>query len=64
MVPLLKRCEVAELLQKKESWLRYAERKRLIPFVRVGQQIRYRQADVDAWIRRQTVRSSHRRDAR
>lgn len=42
--------EVAKLLQKKLSWLKWAERKRLIPHVRVGRAIRYRESDLRAWI--------------
>lgn len=47
---LLTRKEVADLLQKPESWLRYAERRRAIPYTKVGQQVRYRAQDVEAWL--------------
>lgn len=50
MEPLISRERAAELLNKKASWLRYAERHRLIPFIRVGQQIRYRESDLEAWV--------------
>jgi predicted DNA-binding transcriptional regulator AlpA len=53
--PLLRRAQVARILQKPASWLRYAERHRLIPFHKIGQQIRYRRSDVEAWIERQRV---------
>jgi excisionase family DNA binding protein len=53
--PLLTRGEVAELIRKPVSWLRYAERTRRIPFVRVGQHIRYRASDINAWLERHLV---------
>ena len=53
--PLLRRTQVAQMLQKPTSWLRYAERRKLIPFIKIGQHIRYRRSDVEAWIERQCV---------
>lgn len=50
MFRLLMRAEAASLLRKPTSWLRYAERHGLVPFVRVGRQIRYRQEDLEAWL--------------
>jgi excisionase family DNA binding protein len=50
MERLLTREETAALLRKPVSWLRYAERRHLIPFVRVGQQIRYRASDLERWL--------------
>lgn len=50
MEPLLTRSAAAKLIGKKESWLRYAELHRLIPYVKVGQQIRYRAEDIRAWV--------------
>jgi excisionase family DNA binding protein len=50
MEPLMLRKEVSKLVRRKESWLRWAERKGLIPFVRVGREIRYRRADIEAWL--------------
>lgn len=47
---LLTRSEAAQYLRKKESWLRYSERCRILPFIKVGQQIRYLQTDLDDWI--------------
>ncbi len=47
---LLTRNEVARLLKKPESWLKYAERHRLLQYVKVGQQIRYRRSDVENYI--------------
>jgi excisionase family DNA binding protein len=55
MENLLSRQQVAVLLGKKVSWLRYAERHRLIPFVRVGRQIRYRRADLERWLEQNAV---------
>jgi hypothetical protein len=49
------RKEAAEFLCKRESWLRYAHRKRLITFVRVGQQVRYRLCDLEQWVESQVV---------
>ena len=50
MEKLLTRGEIASLLHKPESWLRYAERHRLIPFLKVGQHIRYRASEVQEWL--------------
>jgi excisionase family DNA binding protein len=55
MEGLLTRDEVARLLRKPVSWLRYSERKRVIPYVKVGSQIRYRLADVEEWLRSREV---------
>jgi len=52
MFRLLLRAEAASILRKPTSWLRYAERHGLVPFVRVGRQIRYRQEDLEAWVER------------
>jgi predicted DNA-binding transcriptional regulator AlpA len=54
---LLTRDEVAELLQKPPSWLRYSERRKIVPYVKIGQHIRYRSSDVDAWIAQHAVRA-------
>lgn len=65
MVPLLTRGEAAAALNKKISWLRWSERRRLIPFIKVGQQIRYVSADLEAWIAsRRVAASTTRRRAR
>lgn len=55
MDKLITRTEAAELLRKPVSWLRYAERRRLIRFIKVGQQIRYRLEDLLAFLEDQTV---------
>lgn len=52
MFRLWVRAEAAAFLRKPTSWLRYAERHGLVPFVRVGRQIRYRQEDLEAWVER------------
>ena len=57
MEELLTRVEVARILRKPVSWLRYAERHRLLPHVKVGQQIRYRLSDVQNWIESHVVDS-------
>lgn len=56
---LLLRDEVAAVLRKPPSWLRYCERHHLIPFVRVGQQIRYRQTDLARWLDERAVAAAH-----
>lgn len=55
MVRLLVRADAAAFLRKPTSWLRYAERHGLVPFVRVGRQIRYVQEDLEAWVARTRV---------
>jgi predicted DNA-binding transcriptional regulator AlpA len=55
---LLTRDEAAAILRKKVSWLRYSERRRIIPFVKVGQAIRYRSSDLREWIAHHVVVSS------
>jgi len=55
MEKLLTREQVATLLQKPLSWLRYAERLKLIPTFRVGQQVRYRESDLERWLARNRV---------
>ena len=47
---LMTREEAAEYLCKPRSWLKYAERRRIVPFIRVGQQIRYRRTDLERWV--------------
>lgn len=54
---LMTRSEVARVLKKPESWLRYSERKKIIPFIKVGQQIRYLREDLENWIEKQRVPS-------
>ncbi len=53
--PLLIREEAAHIIRKRPSWMRYAERHRLIPYVKVGQAIRYRPSDLRAWIEAHVV---------
>jgi predicted DNA-binding transcriptional regulator AlpA len=50
MEELLTREEVANILRKPESWLRYSERHRIVPYLKVGSHIRYRLADVEEWL--------------
>jgi Helix-turn-helix domain len=47
---LLLREEAAELLRKPTSWLRYAERHHLLPYVKVGQHVRYSLQDLLTWV--------------
>jgi len=58
MDSLLTRIEAAAVIKKKVSWMRWAERRRLIPYVKVGQQIRYIPADLESWIASRRVVSS------
>ena len=55
MDELLTRKQAAKILSKPESWLRFAERKRLVPYVKIGHHIRYRLRDLEAWVREQRV---------
>ena len=55
MEALLTRDEAAARIKKPASWLRWAERQKLIPYVKVGQQIRYRVSDLDEWIASRVV---------
>lgn len=52
---LMTTAEVARLLNKKESWVRSARRRHLLAFVKVGQAVRYKHADVVAFIEAQRV---------
>jgi len=56
MERLLLREEAAKLLRKKESWLKWAERHGVIPHLRVGRAVRYRESDLAAWVEQCTVR--------
>jgi hypothetical protein len=51
--------EVAQRLRLDEgtlaNWRRRSDKRRLLPFVRIGYVIRYRAADVDAFIESRTV---------
>jgi excisionase family DNA binding protein len=48
---------LGEKLGKRESWIRWAIRHRVLTFVKVGQQIRFRPADVEAYLAKRTVPS-------
>lgn len=56
MEPLLVREEVSKLIRRRVSWLKWAERKGLIPHVRLGREVRYRRADLVEWLDHCTVR--------
>jgi len=47
---LLTTAEAAERLQIKEGTLREYQRRRLLPYLRLGRQIRYDAADLAAWL--------------
>jgi excisionase family DNA binding protein len=47
---LLVTAEIAELLAVPESWVREHSRTGKIPHVRLGRYVRYRKADVLAWL--------------
>lgn len=56
MESLLTREEAAALIKRRPSWLRYAGRHKLVPFVRVSRRIRQRAADLARWIEERAVR--------
>jgi excisionase family DNA binding protein len=58
VVPLLTKTEVAQLLKKPVSWVKWAQQRKLLPYVRVGQQVRFRAEDIQAWIAANAV-SAH-----
>jgi len=60
---LLTRKEVARLLRKKESWLKYAERRKLIEYVKIGQQIRYRRSAIERYIQEHRVPARRRSES-
>ncbi|MEU9126615.1 helix-turn-helix domain-containing protein [Kitasatospora sp. NPDC048540] len=47
--------DVAEYLQKPESWVYGNWRRREIPFKKIGNQLRCRPADLERWIDRQAA---------
>jgi len=55
MKRLITRDEVATMLGKPASWLRYAERHRLIPFVKIGEQIRYEENAIEEWVEERRI---------
>jgi len=55
MEQLITRNEASRILSKPVSWLRWAERNRVIPFFKVGQQIRYRPSDILEWLEARRV---------
>lgn len=53
--PLLTPEEVQNLLKISQRQLRYLRERRLIPYVRVGGQARFYNADVEAFVKSRTV---------
>ncbi len=47
--------DVAKMLNKKESWVRYARRSGILPYIKVGQALRFRMEDLLAWIEERRV---------
>jgi len=47
---LLTTAEAAERLQVKEGTLREYQRRGLLPYIRLGRQVRYDAADLAAWL--------------
>ena len=47
--------ETAKLLNVKMSWLRSAIFRRAIPYIKVGQLVRFRERDLKAWLEKHTV---------
>lgn len=52
---LLTVVQLCELLQVKRDWVYDKVRKNEIPHVRIGQLIRFRQEDIDAWVAKSMV---------
>ena len=50
---LLTASEVAELLAVPESWVREATREGRIPYLALGRYRRYRESELQAWLREQ-----------
>lgn len=55
MQALLNRRAAAALLGKPPSWVSYAVQRGLLPFVRVGQQLRFRPEELEQWVKSQAV---------
>jgi hypothetical protein len=55
VVPLLKRADVARMLNKPVSWVRWAQQRGILSYVRVGQQVRFRADEIAAWIETNTI---------
>ncbi len=45
--------EVAELLRKSKSWVYAAVERGELPHLRIGRDLRFKRADIDAWLERQ-----------
>lgn len=52
---MLTSAEAGVVLGKKVSWLAWARRRRLIPFHKIGTQVRYSERDLREWIARQRI---------
>ena len=49
--------EAAKFLNVKISWLRSAIFRRAIPYIKVGNLVRFRQRDLMDWVQKNTVKS-------
>ena len=50
--------EAAKFLNVKKSWLRSAVFRRAIPYIKVGNLVRFREKDLCRWLREHTVEAS------
>jgi excisionase family DNA binding protein len=55
MQALLTRRAAAALLGKPPSWISYAVQRGVLPFVRVGQQLRFRPEELEQWVKARAV---------
>ena len=57
---LLNKAEAARFLNKKPTWIAYAVRHRLLDYVRVGQQLRFRIETLERFVTENTYRAKAR----
>jgi len=50
--------ELAELLKVSTRTIRRIIRRRELPYIRIGRQLRFRRGDVDAWLESSTIARS------
>ncbi len=51
--------DAAKFLNVKVSWLRSAIFRRAIPYIKVGNLVRFRECDLKEWIQKHTVEMCH-----
>ena len=52
---LLKIDEVAQILNVKTSWIRSAVFKKEIPYIKVGNLLRFKKEELNEWMRQKTI---------